>query len=85
METALRRGVSSFADDTSLLLSEVELMETSLFHQSGRLPCGSLLLSEVELMETLKNWNLRRTYMGVYLIASFIGSGINGNSTLSVD
>ena len=63
----------------SLLLSEVELMETLRTLLVGCLyflPITSLLLSEVELMETSNIFFIRVIW---FIIASFIGSGINGN------
>jgi len=64
---------------SSLLLLEVELMETpgnGRYVQSSS-PAESLLLLEVELMETFANG--ANGEISVILIASIIGSGINGN------
>jgi len=65
----------------SLLLLEVELMETSsgLKSDSTRRH-SSLLLLEVELMETN---TINKTFLSIgKVIASIIGSGINGNLTI---
>ena len=77
METFLKNGQWRQWGRKSLLLSEVELMETS--PAELRTPLHrSLLLSEVELMETRKKKKSDSTANGSD-IASFIGSGINGN------
>jgi len=61
----------------SLLLLEVELMETVLDGNSSFITSAlSLLLLEVELMETIASRRPPPCHQG---IASIIGSGINGN------
>ncbi len=77
METFFTATVPKIIKTVSLLLQEVELMETLGLPWISEASKKSLLLQEVELMETLQFPTTQSRLLRI--IASFIGSGINGN------
>jgi len=85
METPKEGTTSPSWTILSLLLLEVELMETLGAACNYRKPSQgmvvSLLLLEVELMETK---NITTSNKSTLPIASIIGSGINGNILVNI-
>ena len=63
----------------SLPFQEVELMETKFFLAKFFLTSQSLPFQEVELMET---YICGSVCIVTIVVASFLGSGINGNTVL---